>query len=366
MNMNQIKPALIFVSILSFIVSLVFTIQLLSSQATTESDKALFSGLAISAELGKVILFSIGMLLLFVVSNRKFAWMGIPVLIISLSFTILSVIGTIGALQTKNAEKTEASILNSDKYNLLKSQIKSLEEQAKQLRSTAAGQPSIWKTHNDAIQSAQKAEEKKAELLKELQSMETTGTGAQNALYVALAKWTGETVEAVKFKVMASYGIAIEALALFCALFAFFGEYIIGNRKVTYYEETDNTKQKVPEYRKGIEEMPAHHNKEEYRFLNQSFTTETNTGFVPQAEPITFGQLAKKYIDFSYQGKNQPLIGKQHVAKEIGTRKENLVIIAKILEKEGLIQTRGTETFPAKSLNEIYTRIDEIERMVQA
>lgn len=349
------RPLLIFVSILSFTVSLIFTIQLLSSQATTQADKALFSGLALSAELGKIILFSIGMMLLFAIKNKRFSWIGVPLLLISLSFTILSVVGTLGALYTKNAEKTEASIINSDKYNLLKSQIQSLDQQAKQLRSTAAGQPSTWKTHNDAIQSAQRAEEKKAELLGELQSMETTGTGAQNALYVALANWTGEETETVKFKVMASYGIGLEALALFCALFAFFGNYIMG--KETYTEISYN-----------VEEMPTKiYNEEEYRFLNQNFTTEEEgAGFIKQEKPVSFTDIAKSYIDHAYQGRTKPLKGKQEVAKELGTRKENLVKVGEILEKLNLIETKGTETFPAKSIREIYWEIEQLERRVKA
>ncbi|HGY11377.1 MAG TPA: hypothetical protein ENK36_03320, partial [Desulfobacterales bacterium] len=211
-HLRNIKPLLMFVSILSFTVSLVFTVKLLSSQATTGADKALFGGLALSAEFGKVILFSIGMLLLFVLKRRSYSWLGVPLLMISLAFTILSVVGTLGALQVSNVEKTEASIINSDKYNLLKNQIESLDQQAKQLRESAANQPATWKTHNDAIQSAQKSEEKKAELLTQLQTVEVAGTGAQNALYVALAGWTGDTVENTKFKVMASYGIGLEAL----------------------------------------------------------------------------------------------------------------------------------------------------------
>ena len=69
-NFRSIKPVLMFVSVLAFVVSLIFTIQLLSAQARSEADKVLFGGLGLASEAGKVVLFSVGMILLFYLKNK--------------------------------------------------------------------------------------------------------------------------------------------------------------------------------------------------------------------------------------------------------------------------------------------------------
>jgi predicted nuclease with TOPRIM domain len=239
-NLRSIKPVLMFVSVLSFVVSLVFTVKLLGSQATTGADAALFGGLAISAEFGKVILFSIGMMLLFVIRSR-FSWIGVPLLIISLAFTILSVVGTLGALQVENAKATEKSVLKSAQFKTQNNQIQSLQNQIDQIRKDAASLPSNYYTMKEQmLTQASELEKQKTALVASLGNA-TAGTGAHNALYIALAKWFGKTTEEAKFMVMASYGIGLEALSLFCALFAFFGDYLLGKKRpIEAYEEPQN------------------------------------------------------------------------------------------------------------------------------
>lgn len=246
-NLRNVKPVLMFVSILSFIVSLIFTVKLLSSQATTGADRALFGGLAISAEIGKVILFSIGMMLIFVFRRRRYSWLGVPLLLISLSFTVLSVVGTMGALQVGNAEKTETS----SPYLLKKTEIENTSKLIWSKEKIRDGYGAALLTKKNTVNSEiERLMEKNKQAQIELEKLSKTGTGAHNALYATLANWTGETIEHAKFVVMASYGIGLEALALFCALFAFFGDYLLGNKKavVEYADYEEIPIDKPPSY----------------------------------------------------------------------------------------------------------------------
>lgn len=392
-TLKNIKPLLMFVSILSFVVSLVFTVQLLSSQASTGADKALFGGLAISSEFGKVILFSIGMMLLFVVKNRRYSWIGVPLLIISLSFTILSVIGTLGALYTKNAEKTEASVLSSDKYQTLKSQISTYDQQIAQLQASANGLPANYYTKKQQLlNQASDLAKQKEKAVQTLQNFQTTGTGAQNALYVALADWSGDSVENAKFKVMASYGIGLEALALFCALFAFFGDYMLRNRNeqtqvtgISRYEpeevefeedynynaltaENERLREELEFYqrerleaRKRNEFQDVEYDEEDEEEEELMEMPERNVGFTAEFEPGRKKLPSiRDYINVAFQnieenGKEH-LTGRSKIAKKLQIGKGKANRFHKYLKQMNLVEVEGSKTYPLVSKTEMIRR----------
>ena len=351
-NFKSLKPVLLLVSILAFIVSLIFTIKLLTAQATTGADKTLFTGLAFATEIGKVVLFSLGMMLLFVMKKRSYSWLGAPLLLISLAFTILSIIGTLGALQVSNMEKTEKSIIASDKYNLLKEQIAGLTMQANAYRAKANEMPPNYYTKKqEALDKALATETEKEKLLKELQNLKIEDAGSQNALYVALANWTGDSTENVKFKVMASYGIGLEALALFCALFAFFGDYLFDKNPPQqpierYYENAfPNT-----EFHKQIINIPQ----------METPTPPPQIGVKSSSELDFMPVYAIEYIINAYRGENSPLRDKGAVAEDLEIGKEKIVAAAKFLEKYKLIKTIDKKTYPLHTKEKIIQAINSI------
>ena len=341
MNYENLKIPIKIISIITFFVSLIFTAKLLTSQGVNLSDRATFFGLSVSTEFAKIIFFCLALMLIVIIKN-KWVWLGYSMLIIAICLSVLSSVATLGALRTENEKINEAALLNSDKYKALKDQIAGLDAQAKQLRATAAGQPSTWATHNEAIQSAQKIEQEKMKLYEELKTQKITGASAYDALYVGIANmFWGEPTEKqiieVKNKVMSSYAILLEIISLFSALIALVGDYVFDTK--SHVDKTYSPTQRInggpkqKQFQKPLE-MPI-------GFGDYSFRSD-----LTKDNHITDSEL-RAYIDAMYKDENGrfALNGSAKTAKMVHIGKEKGNDIRKILQEKNIIKVIDNDSY---------------------
>ena len=219
------RPVLLFVSIGSFLLSWVFTCNLLAAMATTGFGMALAFVMATVLEPAKIAFCGLGC------ANRD-----LPALIIGIVLTIMSIIGTLGWLTVQQAEKVAIQTTSSSGFKSLQSQAAGLGVQIANLQASANSLPANYYTRKQTLLAeANRLLAQKNELTQQLSNYTGSSEITANALFISLSKFFHLAPSFIELCVNATYGILLELVAVISGVYVFknSGDFVVNN---THYK----------------------------------------------------------------------------------------------------------------------------------
>jgi len=366
------QPILFFVSIGSFLISWIFTCNLLASMATTGFATIIAVGLATVLEPAKIVFHAVG-----VVNRDLFA------LIVGIILTLMSIVGTLGWLQVQHAEKIAIATQQSAGFRSLQSQIEGLETQIANLQHTANNMPANFHTRKQQLmEEANALLAQKNQLTQQLASYTPSTGQASSALYVVLGKFFGGLdPELVELWINATYGILLELVAVISGVYVFrsngarfrpahakrnarkgdpnydqfeppAAHQLNGNGSGRLYEHAPED---YLEYNQEDDlHEPEPRMERAFRFDTDRETPKKNRLYFEEPTPETFTDdvedlipILPRYVEglFSKMGKGGRLQGRRSVADKVGISKGQADRCHNYLKHLNLIDVRGNATY---------------------
>lgn len=352
------RPILFFVSIGSFLISWIFTCNLLASLATGGFAMAIAFGLATVLEPAKIVFHAVG------IANRD-----LFALIVGIVLTLMSIVGTLGWLQVQHAEKIALATHSSAGFQGLQSQITSLEQQIKNLQETANGLPENYHTRRqNLMEEANQLLAQKNELTEKLAGYAPATGLASNALYTSLGKFFGNTDPTlVELWINATYGILLELVAIISGVYVFKhtvdqrrqaeAENVVSNQHQLNQKRmeslTEGTPQETIEYDREQESVPVSSRKtKSNHYFRQEYDDEDDEDDLSLSD---IKPVLPNYVEglFSKVGKGGRLQGRRSAAENVGITKSLADQCHHYLKKLGVIEVRGNATYARISKDEM-------------
>jgi len=346
------KPILFFVSIGSFLISWIFTCNLLASMATTGFATAIAFGLATVLEPAKIVFHAVG-----VINRDLFA------LVVGIVLTSMSIIGTLGWLQVQHAEKIAATTQQSAGFIALQSQISGLESQIGTIQTAAKGLPSNHHTNRrNMLSEANGLLDQKNDLTKKLSAYApVTGSGS-NALFVSLGSFFNQPSDLIGLWINATYGILLELVAVISGIYVFksddgvkFSADTVNHNNTSSYPQPLQAKQMKNVPMSSTEDKHGHMG---IKYVDDDLEDDgthlsTDISDIADVLPAYIGGLFQK------TGKGGRLQGRRSVAAAIGISKGQADNCHNYIKKLGWIKVRGNASFAKMTQPEMLKQLTE-------
>ncbi len=346
------KPILFFVSIGSFLLSWLFTCNLLAAMATTGFATAIAFGLATILEPAKIVFFALGTI------KKDFV-----ALIIAVVLTVMSIVGTIGWLQVQHAQKMESATYSSVGFQSLQSQIAGIESQIMNVQETANSLPSNYHTRRQQLmEEANALLAQKNQLTQQLTTYSPSTGLASNALYVSLGRFFRQDSGLIELWINSVYGILLELVAIISGVYVFKSSDNDFSNSVN-----ERAAQKIQKNRDSIIEIECDNNQLPLE-ISESFARK-NGGQKPAnsidrhySYDISRDELLD-YINalFSKVGKGGKLLGRESCREKIGIGQSTANKCHDFLVGQGLIESRNNFRYALATKSEMLNKIESLQ-----
>lgn len=283
--------------IVLMIVSMIFTVQLLTSFANDGFNKIVYTAFGIAIQGCQTLMF-----LYFWLQGRQWG------AILFLFLCCLSLIGTIGFFSVNDAEQLQLGQNSDVRYNLMKQRSASLEKQVRSAEDQISDYASR-RYFTKGVKPTQKILERLQKEQSELhnQMVNFTPEPPSQALYSFLGDFFKMPIKQVKLALFTAYALALDICAVFLLAYSMSGG--TGNNQV-----------------------------------NPNRLSGTNT--------VQDSSLRQQYETalFNSQKADGSLPGQRKIADQIGCSNEQASAIHRQLKKEGLIDVQGTKTYPSSNI----------------
>ncbi len=341
------KPILFFVSIGSFLISWLFTCNLLASMATTGFATAVAFGLATILEPAKIVFFALGTI-------RK----DLVALVVAVILTVMSVVGSLGWLQVQHAQKMESATYASAGFQSLQSQITGLDTQIANLQETANSLPANYHTRRQSLmEEANGLLDQKNQLSQQVASYSPSTGLASNALYTSLGKFFRQDSQLIELWINAIYGILLEMVAIISGVYVFKSSGGFSN----HMQEVQTPKQKEVAHNPRIE---IEYDNQQPLELGESFLRKNGRQKTDKSvdRHYTYGVSRDElsaYINalFSKVGKGGKLLGRGGCREKIGVQQSKANACHDFLVTNELIKSDGQYRYALATKKEMLTQI---------
>jgi hypothetical protein len=351
------KPILLFVSIGSFLISWIFTCNLLASMATTGFATVIAFGLATVLEPAKITFMALGSI------QRDFLAM-----IVGIILTLMSIIGTLGWLQVQHAEKVAISTQESVGFTSLQSQISGMDAQIANIQTAANALPTNYHSRRQQLlDEANAMLAQKNELTQQLANYKPTTGEASSALFVALSKFFGGIDPTlIELWINATYGILLELVAVISGVYVFKNSgFAVSQVQAT--RQTANRQDRPQTFGStspaGVLEEPDQDDYYETQSQPQKQTVKAysgGVGFTAQNRGNSFDnqQLTPentlsidtdtfyRYIDARYDTENEFLLGNKAASVRCRIEPKDGLKFHNILKDLGVIHVDANNSYP--------------------
>jgi hypothetical protein len=351
------KPILLFVSIGSFLISWIFTCNLLASMATTGFATVIAFGLATVLEPAKIVFMALG------TSQRD-----LMALIVGICLTLLSIVGTIGFLQVQHAEKLAMQTQSSAGFQGLQSQISGMDSQIANIQTAANALPTNYHSRRQQLlDEANAMLAQKNELTQQLATYSPSTGEASNAMYNALSVFFGGlNPMLIELWINSIYGILLELVAIISGIYVFKNSgFAVSQVQAT--RQTGNRQDRPQSFGStspaGVLDEPDQDDYYEPQSQPQKQTVKAyagGVGFTAQNRGNSFDsqQLTPentlsidtdtfyRYIDARYDTENEFLLGNKAASVRCRIEPKDGLKFHNILKDLGVIHVDANNSYP--------------------
>ncbi|HHC24823.1 MAG TPA: hypothetical protein ENK58_05320 [Desulfobacterales bacterium] len=285
--------------VILMIVSMIFTVQLLTSFANDGFNKIVYTAFGIAIQGCQTLMF-----LYFWLQGRQWG------AILFLFLCCLSLIGTIGFFSVNDAEQLQLGQNSDVRYNLMKQRSASLEKQVRSAEDQISDYASR-RYFTKGVKPTQKILERLQKEQSELhnQMVNFTPEPPSQALYSFLGDFFKMPVKQVKLALFTAYALALDICAVFLLAYSM--------------SDTGNSR------------------------VNPNMLSGANTNIA-----VGSGSIRQRYETalFNSQKADGSLAGQRKIADQIGCSNEQASEIHRQMKKEGLIDVQGTKTYPSSKI----------------
>ena len=199
-----IKPTIMYIGILSFLLSWALTANLMVSSSMGGLSTALAIGISCVAEPAKIVFWTVG------VKEKR-----LGMFVVSIGLVILSMAASLGFLYVQQAEKVAMQRKSSDGYAKLDTLLALSNAQLLRLQKDTENLPSNYHTqrkNNNIAASALIADNK--ELTQQLLNFDGNKEVTANAMFVSIAAFLHITPAIVELTIHVSYSVFLDIAAL--------------------------------------------------------------------------------------------------------------------------------------------------------
>ena len=357
--------------VMSFI-SMCFTIRLMRSFATDNTEYYLYIAFGATVQIAQVCLFVYAVYL----NHAKQGGKAMTAFALFCLLFVLSLAGTFGSFIVSNKVQNNQELTQDERMKDMQARAKSLDRQIERSQELIEGYQARRMLTKGAIPEGKRLDRLNAERAKLSKEMaEYRPEGTSDSLYTGLAKLTGSDPETCKTTLFGLYAIALDLVS---AVLLAFSLGFMGHSKIDdeggYTQEPESMMNpkpqstpepafqmagKTPEtaFLQNLEQAPVQYKASRSGKLKQpiGFTAKPKT----QERSMVSSEVITAYIRAAYKGQDRPsaLRGRRAIRDKIGIRNDETDHIHSLLKRRKIVEVRGKRTIPLVGMTEALARI---------